>query len=128
MRVIGLAVVLALSVVVAPLVPEAQPPGKIPRIGILAVGIPTTYVSRHEAFRRGLREFGYVEGQNITIEYRCGEGTHGGLPAFAAELVRLKVDVIVASSSPETDAARRATASIPIVFALVSEPVGPGRA
>src|SRR4029450_7661574 len=63
----------------------------------------------------------------MTTEYRYGEGTHERLPALAAELVRLKVDVIVAASAPETDAARRATASIPIVFALVSEPVGTGQ-
>jgi putative ABC transport system substrate-binding protein len=127
MRLIGFAVVLAIGLTLAPRATEAQPPGKIPRIGILAVGTPTTYVSRHEAFRRGLREFGYVEGQNITIEYRYGEGTYERLPALAAELVRLKVDVIVASSQPETEAARRATASIPIVFALVSEPVKTGQ-
>jgi len=126
MRLIGLAVILTLNLMLPP-AGEGQPPGKIPRIGILAVGIPTTYVSRHEAFRRGLREFGYVEGQNITIEYRYGEGTYERLPALAAELVRLKVDVIVAASAPETDAARRATASIPIVFALTGEPVGTGQ-
>ena len=126
MRLIGLAVILTLNLMLPP-AGEGQPPGKIPRIGILAVGIPTTYVSRHEAFRRGLREFGYVEGQNITIEYRYGEGTYERLPALAAELVRLKVDVIVAASAPETDAARRATASIPIVFVLGSEPVGTGQ-
>ena len=126
MRLIGLAVILTLNLMLPP-AGEGQPPGKIPRIGILAVGIPTTYISRHEAFRRGLREFGYVEGQNITIEYRYGEGTYERLPALAAELVRLKVDVIVAASAPETDAARRATASIPIVFALTGEPVGTGQ-
>jgi ABC-type uncharacterized transport system substrate-binding protein len=126
MRPIGLSVVLALCVL-APRAAEAQQPPRIPRIGVLAAGVPATYVSRHEAFRRGLREFGYVEGQNITIEYRYGEGTYERLPALAAELVRLKVDVIFAASSPETDAARRATASIPIVFALGSEPVGTGQ-
>ena len=126
MRLIGLAVILTLNLMLPP-AGEGQPPGKIPRIGILAVGIPTTYVSRHEAFRRGLREFGYVEGQNITIEYRYGEGTYERLPALAAELVRLKVDVIVAPSAPETDAAMRATASIPIVFVLGSEPVATGQ-
>jgi putative ABC transport system substrate-binding protein len=106
-----------------PLAARAQQSGKMPRIGVLAAGVPTTYVSRYEAFRHGLRELGYVEGQNIAIEYRYGEGKYERLPALAAELVRLKVDVIVTSSSAETDAAKRATASIPIVFALVGEPL-----
>jgi len=127
MRRIGLAVVLTLSLALALFAAEAQQPPRIPRIGVLSAGVPATYVSRYEAFRRGLREFGYVEGQNIAIEYRYGEGTYERLPALAAELVRLKVDVIFAASSPETDAARRATASIPIVFALGSEPVGTGQ-
>ena len=125
MRLIGLAVVLALGVL-APRAAEAQQPPRIPRIGVLAAGVPATYVSRYEAFRRGLREFGYVEGQNIAIEYRYGEGKYERLPALAAELVRLNVDVIVASSSPETDAAKRATTSIPIVFASHGDPVGTG--
>jgi len=124
MRRIGLAVVLTLSLALALLAAEAQQPPRIPRIGVLSAGVPATYVSRYEAFRRGLREFGYVEGQNIAIEYRYGEGKFERLPALAAELVRLNVDVIIASSSPETDAAKRATTSIPIVFALHSDPLG----
>jgi putative ABC transport system substrate-binding protein len=109
-----------------PLVTRAQQPEKIPRIGILAIGAPSTYVSRYEAFRRGLREFGYVEGQNIAIEYRYGEGKYERLPALAAELIRLEVNVIVVSSTAETDAAKRATASIPIVFALAGDALATG--
>src|SRR3989442_267895 len=69
-----LVVMLALGILAAPLAVEAQSPGKIPRIGVLAAGIPTTYTSRYEAFRQGLREFGYVEGQTIIMEYRYAEG------------------------------------------------------
>src|SRR5262245_36156336 len=125
MRRIGL-VILAASLVLAPLGGEAQQTGKIPRIGILAVGVPTTYVSRYEAFRQGLREFGYMEGQSIAIEYRYAEGKYERLYDLAAELVRLKVDVIVVSSAPETDAATRVTTSTPIVFAFHGDPVGGG--
>src|SRR5262245_10525292 len=114
------------SILVAPLTAEAQQTGKIPRIGILAVGVPTTYVSRYEAFRQGLREFGYVEGQSIAIEFRYAEGKYERLYDLAAELVRLNVDAIVVASSPETDAAKRVTTSTPIVFAIHAEPVGSG--
>src|SRR5712691_4812250 len=113
---IRLIVTLHLGILAPPLAANAQMPGNIPRIGVLAAGIPSTYTSRYEAFRRGLRELGYVEGQNITIEYRYAEGKLGRLPDLAAELVGLKVDVIVALAAPETGAAKRATTSIPIVF------------
>jgi ABC transporter substrate binding protein len=79
-----------------------------------------------EAFRQGLRELGYVEGENIIIEYRYAEGKFDRLPALAAELVRLKVDIIITGGEPATRAAKEATATIPIVTAQVGDPVGSG--
>src|SRR5262245_3653174 len=126
MRRIGIAVVLVIGVTVTPLAVKAQQTRKMPRIGVLAVGIPTMYAARYEAFRQGLRELGYIEGQTIVIEYRYAEGKSERLAELAAELVRLNVDVIVASSAPETGAVKRATTSIPIVFGLHGDPVGTG--
>jgi putative ABC transport system substrate-binding protein len=105
---------------------EAQQPKKIPRIGFLATVSPYTISARVEAFRHGLREFGYVEGKNIVIEYRYAEGNLDRLPALAAELVRLKVDVIVTAAPPPTRAAKEATATIPIVMGFDDDPVGSG--
>jgi putative ABC transport system substrate-binding protein len=82
--------------------------------------------ARVETFRRGLREFGYVEGKNILIEYRYAEGNSGRLPRLAAELVRLKVDVIVTAGPASTRSAKQATATIPIVMAYDDDPVGNG--
>ena len=126
MRRIGIAVVLVIGVTVTPLAVKAQQTRKMPRIGVLAVGIPTMYAARYEAFRQGLRELGYIEGQTIVIEYRYAEGKSERLAELAAELVRLNVDVIVASSAPETGAVKRATTSIPVVFGLHGDPVGTG--
>ena len=81
---------------------EAQQPTKVPRIGYLSTTSPSANVARIEAFRQGLRELGYIEGKNIVIEYRYAEGKLDRLPALAAELVRLKVDVIVASGPRAT--------------------------
>jgi putative tryptophan/tyrosine transport system substrate-binding protein len=117
---------LTLGTLSAPLGVEAQQVRKTSRIGVLALGIPTMYTARYEAFRQGLRELGYVEGQTIAIEYRYAEGKFERLPDLAAELVRLNVDIILASSAPETRAAKRATTSIPIVFGLHGDPVGTG--
>jgi putative ABC transport system substrate-binding protein len=116
------------AAVLGPLAARAQQSGKMPRIGILAVGIPPTYVSRYEAFRQGLREFGYVEGQNIGTDYRYAEGKVERLPDLVAELVRLRVDLIVAVSAPEVAAAKRATQSIPIVFLAHGNPLQSGDA
>ena len=113
------------AVLAAPLAAEAQVK-KIARIGVLAAGSPGMYSARYEAFRQGLRELGYVEGKTIAIEYRYAEGKFERLPDLAAELARLNVDVILASSAPETGAAKRATMSIPIVFGLHGDPVGTG--
>ena len=87
---------------------------------------PTTNPVRIEAFRQGLRELGYVEGKNIVIEYRYAEGKIDRLPALAAELVRLKVDVIVTGGPAVTRAAKEATATIPIVMTMDTDPVGNG--
>src|SRR5207244_3584263 len=96
----------------------------------LNIKIPqTVLVQPHhfiESFRQGLRELGYVEGQNIAIEYRFAEGRPERLPALAAELVRLKVDVIVAGGPPAPGAAKQATGTIPIVFAVAADPVAEG--
>src|SRR5215475_10853605 len=100
---------------------DAQQPKQTPRIGFLSA---TSDDSRVEAFRRGLRELGYVVGQNITIEYRWAGGKFEKLPDLVAELIRLKVDVIVAVVTQASVAAKRATATIPIVMIGVSDPVG----
>jgi putative ABC transport system substrate-binding protein len=101
---------------------DAQPAAKIPRIGVLSGGDPTHV----EAFPQGLRERGYVEGQNITIEWRDAKGRLERLPELAAELVRLKADVIVVQSNPAVIALKQATQTIPIVMAVVGDPVGAG--
>jgi ABC-type uncharacterized transport system substrate-binding protein len=105
---------------------EAQQPTKIPRIGFLATVSPSTISSRVDSFRQGLRELGYVEGKNIVIEWRYGDGKLDRLPALAAELVRLKVDVIVTAAPPVTRAAKQATVTISIVMAFDDDPVGSG--
>ena len=102
---------------------EAQ---KVPRIGFLGVASLSATSARIEALRHGLRELGYVEGKNIVIEYRWAEGKIERLPDLAAELVRLKVDVIVTSSAAPTRAAKEATTTIPIVMANDNDPVGSG--
>jgi putative ABC transport system substrate-binding protein len=105
---------------------EAQQPARIPRVGILAGASASNVSPRVEAFRQRLRELGYVEEKNIVIEYRYAEGKRERLPDLAAELVRLKVDVIVAFSPAAILAAKKASPAIPIVFASVGDPVGDG--
>jgi putative ABC transport system substrate-binding protein len=107
-------------------VAEAQQPTKVPRIGYLDGPPPSSIAARTEAFRQGLRDLGYVEGKNIVIEYRYAEGKIDRLPALAAELVRLKVDVIVTGGATVTRAAREATVAIPIVMAQDPDPVANG--
>jgi putative tryptophan/tyrosine transport system substrate-binding protein len=104
----------------------AQQPGKIPRIGFLSSLSPAVVSDRLEAFRQGLREHGYVEGKNIAIEYRYAEGNLDRLPALAAELVRLKIDVMVTGGPSVNRFAKEATATIPIVLAFDNDPVGNG--
>jgi putative ABC transport system substrate-binding protein len=88
MRLIGLAVILSLSLTLAPLAADGQEPGKVPRIGFLVVSTRSFVSTRIETFRQGLRELGYVEGKNVLIEYRYAEGKLGLLPALASELVQ----------------------------------------
>ena len=127
-REIVLSVVLAFGLVAAPLPADSQQPGKVYRIGILGSS-PTTAsraVPVYEAFAEGLRERGWVEGQNIVIERRWSEGRAERFPSLAAELVSLKVDVIVAGPTPPAVAAKNATGTIPIVMWGVGDPVGQG--
>jgi ABC-type uncharacterized transport system substrate-binding protein len=106
---------------------EAQPPAKIPRIGILWFGSPVVGLSPHmEAFRQGLRELGYTEGQNIVIESRHAAMRPALLPDLAANLALSKVDVIVAAGDPAIHAARHVTSTIPIVMVAGADPVGSG--
>jgi putative tryptophan/tyrosine transport system substrate-binding protein len=104
----------------------AQQPGKIPRIGYLIATSPSVIAARIEAFRQGLSELGYVEEKNIVIDYRHAEGKLDRLPALAAELVRLKVDVIVTAGPTDTKTAKEATRTIPIVMTWDYDPVGSG--
>jgi putative ABC transport system substrate-binding protein len=107
-------------------VAEAQQREKIPRIGFLIASSPSAMAPRMEAFRQGLRELGYVEGKNIVIEPRHANVQADRLPALAAELVRLGVDVIVTSGPTATRPAKAATSSIPIVMTFDDDPVGSG--
>jgi ABC-type uncharacterized transport system substrate-binding protein len=108
-----------------PLAARAQQPAKVPRIGFLFYGShgPSPEI---DAFRQGLRELGYIEGQNIAVEYRFASGRVGHLPELAAELVRLKLDVIVTPTTPASVAAKQATNTIPIVIAGIADAVGAG--
>ena len=114
-------VLLAVSVIA-----EAQQPKKVPRIGFLGASSASVLAARIEAFRQGLCDLGYVEGKNIVIEWRSAEGKLDRLPALAAELVRLKVDVIVTTGPAPTRPAKEATSTIPIVMAFDNDPVGNG--
>jgi len=116
------------GLIAAPLAAEAQPAKKVPRIGFLvaASASDTAYVRLIEAFRQGLRDLGYVEGRNVVIEYRYAGEKSERLPALAAELVRLKVDVIVSHGTPGPLAAKQATSAIPIVMTSTGDPAASG--
>ncbi len=124
----GLLGILGAGVLAAPLAVFAQQQAKVWRVGFLAERHVDFVESDnfYGAFRRGLRELGYVDGKNLLIEWRSAEGHYERLPALAAELVDLKVDVIVTASTRATDAARKATTAIPIVMGSVTDPVGSG--
>src|SRR5215475_11940373 len=115
-----------LPLLATPFPAPAQQGGKVPRIGLLNATSRSTNPARIEAFRQGLRELGYVEGKSIVIEWRYAEGKPDRLPALAAELVRIKVDVIVSAGPPPTRSAKQATVTIPIVMAFDDDPVGSG--
>ncbi len=117
----------SVSALAAPLAAEAQQVAKTPHVGLLDPMSPSIAAPYHDEFRRGLRQLGYVEGQSIAIEYRFAEGQVERLPKLAAELVRDKVDVIVAGAAPAVHAAQRATTMIPIVMvAYGADPVETG--
>jgi len=128
MKLLSLLAAAALGLSLAPPVAEAQAQGKVYRIGWIGTMPPATPEARRlpETFEQKLRELGYVEGKNLVIERRYAEGQYERLPKLAAELVGLKVDVILASTTPSARAARQATKDIPIVMAAVSDPVGAG--
>ncbi len=107
-------------------VAEAQQPKKVPRIGYLAAASPSADAPRLEAFRQGLRELGYIEGQNIIVDYRYEDREFERLPNLAAELIRLRIDVLVAVTTNAALAAKKATATIPIVFLGVTDPIAAG--
>jgi len=127
---IGLIGLLMLTGLLGPLPTSAQVPEKIPRIGVLALGAADSPTCKRtdplwEAFEQGLRDLGYIEGQNMRIEYRCGDFQREQLVARAAELARLPVDVLV-TAGPGALAAKEATTTIPIVFAVAADPLGGG--
>src|SRR6266849_9239329 len=128
MRLIGLAVALALSLILAPLAAEAQESkaGRTITIGYLGNSSPSLESNLVEAFRDGLRQRGYIEGQNLVIKYQWAEGQQDRYPVLARELVRLKPDVILTAGTPGTLAAKQAPESIPIVTAIAGEPVAAG--
>ena len=117
-----LATVLLATVSIA----QAQQPKKIPRIGYLTLGSSSPRSANEEAFRDGLHQLGYIEGQNVHVEYRYAAGEVGRLPELAAELVSLNLNVILAANTQSIDATRRATKTIPIVFPLTFDPVASG--
>jgi putative ABC transport system substrate-binding protein len=123
---VALAAALALGILAAPLAAEAQQAGKVPLIGYVGNSSPSLEPRLLGAFREGLRNLGYVEGQNIRIEYRWAEGRYERFPDFMAELVRLKVDVIIVAGTPATLAAQRATTAIPIVMAVIGDALEAG--
>jgi putative ABC transport system substrate-binding protein len=124
---VGVIVIITLGLLTAPRVTDAQPATKVYRIGRLSAGRPLPESNSYEeAFRQGLREFGYVEGQNLVVEYRYAEGSAERLPDLAAELVRLQVDVLVAGGTGAIHAAQHATRTIPIVMAGSYDPVQEG--
>jgi putative ABC transport system substrate-binding protein len=122
----ALGVVLTLGLFAAPLTSPAQAPGKVPRVGYVFARVSSADQRLWDAARQGLRELGYVEGQNITLEIRWAEGRTERLPDLVAELVRLKVDVLVVATTPGALAAKNATRTIPVVFVGVGEAVEGG--
>ena len=121
-----LLIALGAGALVAPLASIAQQPAKLARIGFLGVESASGYRSQVEALRAGLRDFGYVEGRNVVIEFRWAEGKYDLLPDLASGLMRLKVDVLVTQGTPASLAAKRAITTIPIVMASVGDAIATG--
>jgi putative ABC transport system substrate-binding protein len=119
-------VILAVGLSVMSPAVQAQPPAKLARVGYLEPGVAGPGTPFFDAFRQGLADLGWVEGRNLALELRAAEGRYERLPDLAAELVRLKVGVIFASSTPAAVAAKRATTTIPIVIGRVADPVASG--
>ena len=119
-------ITLVLTILVVPLASGGQQRAKIPRLGFLSPGSPATVGADVQAFRQGLRELGWLEGQHLVIEYRWAEGRLEQLPALAGDLVRLSVDLIVAARTAASQAAQKATTTIPIVSIASSDPVVTG--
>ncbi len=127
MRLIGLAVICAIGAALAPIALEAQPADKVYRIGMLERTSAVINAANLEAFRQGLRALGYVEGKNLAIEYRSADGRDDRFRDLAAELVALKVDLILTRGTPAALAAKRATGGgIPVVITGVGDPIGQG--
>jgi len=122
----AVAIALAIAFLAPPVAADGQPAAKIPPIGYLGAFSPSASTPLLEAFRQGLRDLGYVEGQNIFIDYRWAEEKYDRLPGLAAEPVGLKVDVIVTYAPPAIQAAKEATRTIPIVMAGIIDPVATG--
>ena len=123
---IGCIVTLTLSLLAAPLAAEGQPAGRLPRIGFLGNSTGALEANLVGPFREGLRDLGYDEGRNVLIEYRWAEGKYERFPALIAELIALKVDVIVTAGTPASLAVKKAATSIPLVMVAVGDPIGTG--
>jgi putative ABC transport system substrate-binding protein len=119
-------ILVAVVLLVLGVMADAQQAKKVPRIGFLSFGSASSMADRVDAFRQGLREHGYIEGQNIFLEHRYAEGNQNRLREFAAELVSLKVDAVVSGGSIATRSAKEATSTIPIIMARDGSPVESG--
>src|SRR6266568_8667550 len=122
----GLAGGLLAALLATPLAVEAQQVGKVPRVGYVSLFSRSKPYPPSEAFWQGLHDLGWIEGQNIAIERRFAEGKTQRLPDFAVELVRLRVDLIFAETTPAARAVKQATTTIPIVFSHIDDPIGSG--
>jgi len=126
-KIVNLAIALFVMLLLWPHLAEAQQPaGKVPRIGILVNGTPSSHKVMIDEFQQGLRDLGYVEGKNLLLEVRYAEGKLDRLPELARELVQMNVDVVFTNATPGTVAVKQATSMIAIVFAGVGYPVNAG--
>src|SRR5437867_11688081 len=123
---VALTVTLGLTLLAAPLAVEAQQAGRVSRVGFLGNSTAALEANLVGPFREGLRELGYVEGQNIVIEYRWAEGQYERFPVLIAELLEQKVEVIVTAGTPATQAVKKATTWVPLVMVAVGDPVATG--